>query len=61
MPETRRTKRALIKAAAAGHGNIVALLLENGADVAVKQHLGIDALMVAAFVGNGKIVQALVG
>ena len=50
---------ALIKAATAGHDNIVKLLLQNGADVNTKNKQGETALLKAVKAGNLKIVVEL--
>ena len=49
----------MIKAATAGHGNIVKMLMKKGSDVNIKNYQGETALLKAVKAGNLKIVMEL--
>jgi len=48
-------------AAFIGHGAVVQLLLENGADIKVKGIAGMTPLMAASLKGHEAVVQMLLG
>jgi ankyrin repeat protein len=51
---------ALVIASLAGHENVVALLLERGSDIGIRNKHGLTALHAAAYGGNIDVVELLV-